>query len=67
MEVWHVITILVHCREDSTIANNIAYSITDKHENIELQDNKCYKSIQIPTAELNSSSATPHEHNRESS
>lgn len=43
----------MHCREDvdSTIANNVAYGITDKHENIKLQDNKCYKSV--PPAELN--------------
>ncbi len=51
----------LHCREDSTIANNIAYDITGKHENIELQENKCYKSVQAPPAELNST--TTYEHN----
>ena len=45
-------TLLVDCRQDSITASDVAYGITDKHENIELQDNKCYKSV--PPAELNS-------------
>lgn len=58
----------VHCRQvnantniESTITRNTAYGIIDKRENIQLQANKCYKSV--PPAQLTSISyTTSHEY-----